>query len=254
MAETNGLRSKDLMLGIQPRTIEPSLSYKEEQQLVVQPFRSGSSPDTDDAFAVKKRRKQLRRRYCACCLVGSLIVVLVLIVTLALLVFRSKEPRIIVNSTRLKSVGYVIDLATKKPRIMNATLISEMSIQNLNKAASFEFGDSTALIFYSGFTLGQATIPAGKIEAAKTTHMNVSVTMFIGNLLGSDSSGSSLLAGGMAGMLGNVTLTSSARVPGRINVLHIIKRHVIVYSACNVTVNISNKTSQVEHCSRRMKF
>lgn len=253
MAETNGVRhSKDLkMLEIQPRKMEhPSLSHKEEQELVVQPFRSLSSPLSDDPLAAaKKRRKQRQRRCCACCVVGSLIVVTILVVTLALMVFRSKDPRVTINSTALKSVGYVMDASTMKPRLMNATLLTRMSIKNLNKAASFEFGDSTALISYSGFTLGQAAIPAGKIEADKTVQMNVSVTMFIGNLL--MTSDPSVLASAMSQ---NMVLTSSARVEGRINVLHLIKRHVIVYSMCNVTVNISNKTSEVQHCTRHMKF
>lgn len=253
MAETNGVRhSKDLkMLEIQPRKMEhPSLSHKEEQELVVQPFRSLSSPLSDDPLAAaKKRRKQRQRRCCACCVVGSLIVVTILVVTLALMVFRSKDPRVTINSTALKSVGYVMDASTMKPRLMNATLLTRMSIKNLNKAASFEFGDSTALISYSGFTLGQAAIPAGKIEADKTVQMNVSVTMFIGNLL--MTSDPSVLASAMSQ---NMVLTSSARVEGRIKVLHLIKRHVIVYSMCNVTVNISNKTSEVQHCTRHMKF
>lgn len=247
MAETNGLHRDDLMLGIQPRTTKPSLSHKEEQQLASQPFRLEPSLDAEDFLALKK--KQRRRRCCAFFFVGSLVVVLIPVVTLALMVFRSKDPNIILNSTTLKSMGYSIDLVTLKPRLMNATVLSQMSIKNPNKGASFKFGDSTALIKYSGLTLGQAAIPAGEIEADKTAHMNVTVTIFIGDLM--MNSNSALLAGGMSG---NITLTSSARVPGRINVLHIIRRHVVVYSSCNITVNLATRLSQVDHCARHMKL
>lgn len=246
MAQTNGLRRDDLMLGIEPRTMKPSLSHKEEQQLAAEPFRL--EHDNDDFLALKKKMKQRRQRCCAYFCVGSLVVVLIPVVTLALMVFKSQDPKIILNSTTLKSMGFSIDLVTLKPRLMNATVVSQMSIKNPNKAASFKFGDSTALVLYSGLTLGQAAIPAGKIEADKTAHMNVTVTIFLGDLMNSNSN---MLTGGMSG---NMTLTSSARVPGRINVLHIIKRHVVVFSSCNITVNLATRLSQIDHCARHMKF
>jgi len=247
MAETNGLRRDDLVLPIQPRMIQPSLSHKEEQQLAAQPFHLESSPYADDFLALKKRRKQRRRRYCVSCCVGTLVPVVVTVVTLAVLAFTSQDPKISIDSTTLKSTAYATDPNTKKQAVVSVTLLTEMSVKNPNKISSFEFADSKALVTYSGSTIGQAAIPAGKIDADRTAHMNITMTVFVARLL----SNSSLVATALAG---NITLTSYARLPGRIKLLHIINRHVTVTATCTITANLATNLTRVDHCSRHVKY
>lgn len=245
MADSNG-RSDDQKLAIQPRTMDRQLSYKEQQQQAARPLRA-ESPLTngDDYLGLKKRRKQRRQRCCGCC-VASLVVVVLLIVVLALTVFKTKDPTINVSSVKLEGLSTGIDQATLKLHL-NVTVVTEMSIKNPNKAASFKFGDSTAYISYRGSAIGQALIPAGKIKADKTAHMTVSVTIYTDVLL----SNSNLLPDGLSG---SVAVSASTKLAGKVNLLHIIKKHVTIYSVCDVVIDLSTKTSNIQHCSRSVKM
>lgn len=246
MTESNG-RSDDLKLAIQPHTMERQVSYKEQQQQAARPLRAESPlPNGDDYLGgLKKRRKRRRQRCCACC-VASLLVVVLLIVVLALTVFKTKDPTIDVNSVTLQGMSSSFDQATLKLHL-NVTVITEMSIKNPNKAASFKFGDSIAYISYHGASIGQALIPAGKIKADKTDDMTVSVTIYTDVLL----SDSKLLPDGMSG---SVPISASTKLAGKVDLLHIIKKHVTIYSVCDVVIDLSTKTANIQHCSRSVKM
>jgi hypothetical protein len=244
MTESNG-RSDELKLAIQPKKMERQVSHKEQQQLAARPLRAESPLDGDDYLGLKKRRKRRRQRCCACCVV-TLMVVAIIILVLALTVFKTKDPKMNVKSVTLEGLSYGIDQATLKLHL-NVTVVSEMSIKNPNKAASFKFGDSTAFISYRGSAVGQALIPAGKIKADKTADMKVRVTIFTDVLL----SNSNLLPDGISG---SVPISASTKLAGKVDLLHIIKKHVTIYSVCDVVISLSSKSADVQRCSRSVKI
>lgn len=220
MAEINGLRSDEPKQAIQQAQPQPR----------------------------KMHPKKPRQRHCC---VGSLVVVVIMGMALALFVFKIKEPKISFNSTTLESLSYAVHRSHDRNMMklrLNVTVVSEISIKNPNKVASFQFADSTVVISYRGSTAGQAAIPAGKIEADKTAHMNVAVTVFIDDLM----SNSNLLADGMSGNL--ITVSASTTIPGRLNLLHVIKKRAIIYSSCDVNVDIFSRTAKVENCSTTVKL
>jgi hypothetical protein len=218
MTETNRLRTDEPKLAIQQAQPQPR----------------------------KMEPKEPRRRHCC---VEILVVALIIVVALALTVFKIKKPRISFNATRLESLSYAVHRShrTMMKLRLNVTLVSEMSIKNPNKAASFQFSDSTVIISYRGSTAGHAAIPAGKIEADKTAHMNITATVFIDDLM----SNSNLIADGISG---NLTVSASTTIAGRFILLQILKKRAIIYSSCDVTVNIFSRTAQVENFSSTVKL
>lgn len=172
--------------------------------------------------------------------------IVIIIVVLALTVFKTKDPKISVNSVTVEGMSFSIDQIAMKGHL-NVTVVSEMSIKNPNKAASFKFGDSTAFISYHGSAVGQAVIPAGKIKADKTANMRVPVTIYTDVLL----SNSNLLPDGMSG---SVPISAATKIAGKVNLLHIVKKHVTIASVCDVTISISSKSAEIQHCSRSVKL
>lgn len=243
MTETNGHK-----IGVkeaEPKSIDNSLSYKEEERLSKEPLRVEADPLDFDA---SKRRKR-RRRLCGCCIsCGVFVIVLaIIIVALALTVFKTKDPKITLNSVAIDDIDSKVDLSALAIHL-NLTLTADVSIKNTNKAASFKHGNSTTLMIYQGKTVGQAVMPAGKLEADKTARMNVSVTVFLDAFV---SSASELIGNRFAGSLNMSTRTQMA---GRVTVLRLIKKHVTVLALCDITVDVSSMSTEVQKCKNSFKL
>ncbi|GLJ45226.1 hypothetical protein SUGI_0951870 [Cryptomeria japonica] len=199
-------------------------------------------------FEASRRRKR-RWRICRCCLsCGAVLILLAIImIVLALTVFKAKDPVITLNSVTIDDLNANFDLPTLTVHI-NLTLTADTSIKNTNKAASFKHGNSTTLILYRGKTVGQALIPPGTLKADRTARMNVSVTVFVDAVL---SSASEFIRDGISGSL---NMTTRTEISGRANVLHLIKKHVTVIALCDITVDVSSRSSEVLQCKKSYKL
>ncbi|GLJ38134.1 hypothetical protein SUGI_0776300 [Cryptomeria japonica] len=140
MAETNGHKIEV------PKSIETSLSHKEEQWLAQEPLRVEF---TASEFDTSKRKR--RQRLCGCfisCGVFTIILAIIILV-LALTVFKTKDPEITLNSVKIGDIKTKIDVAALTVHL-NLTLTADMSIKNTNKAASFRHANGTTMMMYQG--------------------------------------------------------------------------------------------------------
>ncbi|GLJ12734.1 hypothetical protein SUGI_0196840 [Cryptomeria japonica] len=229
----------------EPKAINGSLSHKEEKRLSKEPLQVQGTPSAFDAPRPPKRRRWL----CGCCIsCGVFVVALaIVILVLALTIFKTKDPRITLNSIAFGDFSTGVDVGALTVHV-NLTLIADMSIKNPNKAASFKHGNSTTVMLYNRETAGEATLPAGKIKADGTSRMNVSVTVYVDNLV---SSGSQIIRDGFAGSL---NMTTRTEISGKVTVIRLIKKHVTVYAECDVNVDISSRDIEIYRCTKSLKI
>lgn len=198
-----------------------------------------------DAPLYVKRRKAL---VCACCggLAGLVLLLGILILILSFTVFKAKEPEISIEQIELGSLGLPSSLNISDLHL-NLSLSVAVSVYNPNHA-SFRYSDSTSFMFYRQLTVGEASIPAGKIGARATEILHTTLKL--------NASSSLLLEPHLFSDLaaGSFPISTSARVSGRVNVFNIFKHHARSSSLCTMSIDIVSRSVQNMTCSSHVKF
>ncbi|KAL5571500.1 hypothetical protein UlMin_021097 [Ulmus minor] len=203
-----------------------------------------SSDDNEAALHLKKiRRRKLIR--CCGCLAAILLLQAIVIIILILTVFRVKDPVIHMNRITVTQLELVNNNTTPKPGT-NMSLTADVSVKNPN-VASFKYTNTTTTLFYHGVVVGEARGPPGRARPRRTSRMNITVDIMTDRLMSSPS----ITADFGSGLL---SMTSYSRIPGRVKILNIIKRHVVVKMNCTMTVNISSQAIKDQKCKRKVQL
>ncbi|GAB2301589.1 hypothetical protein Dimus_035601 [Dionaea muscipula] len=192
---------------------------------------------TDLYYDGRRRRRRGCIKCCGCSLAVATVVILIIII-LAFTVFRVKEPKITLNRVRIQG----LDVNFSKPQV-NLTLEAEVSIKNPN-AASFKFRNSTTSVSYDGVIVGEVQSPPGLARAMKTLRMNITVDVIVDNLL--LSSPVSLLSDALGS--GSLPFDTFTKISGRVRLINVIKKHVVITMNCSVTVNVKTSDVQEQQC------
>lgn len=214
----------------------------------VRPLAPASDQARSDDFGpdspVKNSNRNRRCLKCCGCITAFLLIQAVVIIVLIFTVFRVRDPRIDLNRvviTRLELVNGSIP----KPGV-NVSLIADVSVKNPN-FASFKYSNTTTSLHYHGTVVGEAHGPPGRARPRRTTHMNITVDIIPDRLMSSPNLTTDLKSGVLP-------MSSDSRIPGRVKMLKIIKKHVIVKMTCTIAVNISSQTIQEQKCKRKVKL
>ncbi|XP_068316527.1 late embryogenesis abundant protein At1g64065 [Pyrus communis] len=216
-----------------------------EQVRPLAPAAIHPSSDADEAaFHLKKVR---RRKFIKCCgcITAVILIQAVVIIILAFTVFRVKEPKIKMNKVTITRLELINNNTAPKPG-SNMSLIADVSVKNPN-FASFKYTNTTTTLYYHGVVVGEAHGAPGHAKARRTMRMNITVDMITDRL----TSDPNLRADFNSGLM---TMSSYSRIPGRVKLLNIIKKHVIVKMNCTMTVNISSQAIQEQKCKRKVKL
>ncbi|XP_057513883.1 uncharacterized protein LOC130795687 [Actinidia eriantha] len=190
-----------------------------------------------------RRWKRLR---IVCLAVIALIVVLVLVmVILGLTVFKAKRPVNTVNSVALKDFDVSVDIARLRVNL-NVTLDVNLSVKNPNKVG-FKYTNSTAVLKYRGQVVGEAPIPASKISAGQTSTMNLTLTLLADRLISNSNVYSDVISG-------TLPLSTFTRISGKVNILSVIKIHVVSYTSCDLSINVLNRSVASQTCHYKTKL
>ena len=190
-----------------------------------------------------RRWKRLR---IVCLAVIALIVVLVLVmVILGLTVFKAKRPVNTVNSVALKDFDVSVDIARLRVNL-NVSLDVNLSVKNPNKVG-FKYTNSTAVLKYRGQVVGEAPIPASKISADQTSTMNLTLTLLADRLISNANVYSDVISG-------TLPLSTFTRISGKVNILSIIKIHVVSYTSCDLSINVLNRSVASQTCHYKTKL
>ncbi|KAK3228077.1 hypothetical protein Dsin_007939 [Dipteronia sinensis] len=113
----------------------------------------------------KQQKPPSGRTNLASCIVATIFLIFIVIVVLIVFftVFKPKEPKISVSAVQLPSFSV-------GNNSVNFTFSQYVTVRNPNKAV-FSHYDSTIQLMYSGSQVGFMFIPAGKIDAGQTKHM-----------------------------------------------------------------------------------
>ncbi|TYI14900.1 hypothetical protein ES332_A08G152400v1 [Gossypium tomentosum] len=201
-------------------------------------------PSSDDG-EVALHLKQVRRKKFVKCFgsVAALAIILaVVIIILIFTVFRVKDPIINMNGVAVTSLE-LINGTIPKPG-SNISVTADVSVKNPN-VASFNYRNTTTMLYYYGKVVGDARGPPGRAKAHRIVRMNITIDIIMDRILASPN----LVMDVRSGML---TMVSYSRVGGRINILNIIKRHVTVKMNCSMTVNIFSQAIQQQKCKRQV--
>ncbi|RVW43109.1 late embryogenesis abundant protein At1g64065-like [Vitis riparia] len=197
---------------------------------------AGYNLRSDEEEAMSRELKKLPpRKYIKCCgcITALILIQAVILLVLAFTIFRVKDPVIKMNGMRIGPLE--LEDST------NLTLVADVSVKNPN-VASFIFSNATTSITYNGTMIGQARTPPGKAKARRTLRMNVTVEiipekiMAVTRLLSSRA----------------INISSYTRIAGRVKIIKIIKKNVVVKLNCTMMVNLTSREIQGQSCKRHL--
>ncbi|KAJ9681383.1 hypothetical protein PVL29_020321 [Vitis rotundifolia] len=211
----------------------------------VRPLAQASHRLSSEDDEVTNHLRRLRRRRCIKCwgCIAAIILVftVVVVVVLVFTVFRVKDPVIKLNGVTVDKLELINGTTTPRPGV-NMSLTADVSVKNPN-FSSFRYKNTTTTLFYRGTVIGEARGPPGQAKARRTMKMNVTVEIVPDSVM----SNPSLLTDISSGIL---PMNTYSRVPGRVKILKIVKKHVVVKMNCSIALNITSRSIQEQKCKK----
>ncbi|KAB2054267.1 hypothetical protein ES319_A12G243500v1 [Gossypium barbadense] len=207
--------------------------------------RSSSSSDDDEALSMEMQLRKRRYIQCCGCIAALFLILAVVVLVLSFTVFRIGDPLIRLNSLTIQS----LDISTNgslKTRV-NLTLLVDVSVKNPN-AATFKFDNCSTTIYYGGRVVGEGVHFQEKIKPRRTLRRNVTVAIdpvkfvevpgFITDLR----------------VAKRLNVSSHTIISGRVNVMNLVKKHVVVKFNCFMNVRFPNNGFHGEKCKPELDF
>lgn len=202
--------------------------------------------DQEEVVLIPHKKK---RHICVItmCVVFLLLLILVTVsVILAFTLFKTKDPKTKLVSATLEGISPSLSFPTINLQI-NVTLDLKIQVENKNHA-SFKHQEGTSFLMYKGVQVGETDIYAGLIPARSSTilpcrltlqadKLASNVTGFIGDLLG-----------------GQLSLEAVTKIPGKVNFLGIIKKHIVAVSNCQFTFGFPDLEIKSQICKNKAKL
>ncbi|XVF51403.1 hypothetical protein PTKIN_Ptkin04bG0182600 [Pterospermum kingtungense] len=201
---------------------------------------------SDDEEALSTQSKLKKKRYIQCCgcVTALLLILAVVILVLFFTVFRIHDPKIRMNSVTIQQLELLPNGSLRTD--VNVTLLADVSVKNPN-VATFKFNNSTTLIYYGGKVVGEAYHIQGRVKARRTLRRNVTVAIVPDKILAVPSLISDINSGAL-------NISSYTNVLGRVKILSIIKKNVVVKVNCSMTYRISGGDFHGEGCKPELDF
>ncbi|XP_008458164.1 uncharacterized protein LOC103497685 [Cucumis melo] len=186
-----------------------------------------------------------RKRFIKCCsFIAALLIIptIVIIIILMFTLFQIKDPIIRMNRVSITKLELINNVIPKPGS--NVSLTADVSVKNPNMA-SFKYSNTTTTLFINETVIGEVRGPPGKAKARQTVRMNVTIDIVADRVLSNLNNDVSL---------GKVRLRSFSRIPGKVKLLHLIGRNVVVKMNCTFVINIFSKSIEDQKCKRKMKM
>lgn len=189
--------------------------------------------------------KTSRRGLKICCAVTAIFLVIIAIVvtTLALTVFKPKNPEFTVYLQGLDNIAFGLGGFTNGT--VNATIEMIVAINNPNYG-SFKFKNTTSFVNYHGGVVAEVPIEQSLVPAHGKVNITTSADIMVDRLISNPSFWGDVLAG-------SVNFTTDATVRGKVTVLNMLKLHASVPSACDISIFIKSQ-SVVSTCKTKLKL
>lgn len=172
------------------------------------------------------------------CVTALLLIFVVIIIVLAFTVYNVKEPKVKMNGITLLNGTFTKDAP------YNITLVADVSVKNTNYF-TFRFVNSTTKVYYDGTGIGEGTTPPGKAKARRTKRFNVSMAIMANKLMDIPS-----LRNDVSDLA--VTFSTYTRIDGKVKVLNLFKRKVVVELNCTTEYNTTTGVIDGNDCLTRV--
>ncbi|KAE8712770.1 Detected protein of unknown function [Hibiscus syriacus] len=205
------------------------------EQEQVKPFApmafGAQSSDDDEALSMELQSKKKRYIQCCGCITALLLILATVVLILFFTVFRIQDPMVWLNSITIQS----LEISTKGilRTDVNVTLLADVSVENPN-AATFKFNNGMTTIYYGGRVVGEGIHFQGKAKPRRTLRKNVTVEIDPEKFLADPSFVIKIM--GSKGL----NISSYTRISGRIDIMNIIKRNVLVKFNCSTTFRLDH--------------
>ncbi|XP_021289571.1 uncharacterized protein LOC110420539 [Herrania umbratica] len=201
---------------------------------------------SDDEEALSMQLKLKKRRYIQCCgcVAALLLIQAVVILVLFFTVFRIQDPMIRLNSVTIQRLEFFQNGSLRTD--VNVTLLADVSVKNPN-VATFKFNNSTTLIYYGGRVVGEGDHLQGKAKPRRTLRRNVTVDIIPEKILAVPSLMSDIASQAL-------NISSYTRISGRVRILNIIKKNVVVKFNCTMTYRLSGQEFHGESCRPELDY
>ncbi|KAL3844541.1 hypothetical protein ACJIZ3_001944 [Penstemon smallii] len=193
-------------------------------------------------FTTQPRSKCIK--FCGCCAAIFLILVTILLV-LMFTAFHVKDPILNLNLVDIEGVDVLNRTANFRPGL-NLTIVAGVSIKNPN-VASLKFSNTTMSVYYDGYVIGEARTPEGRARARKTVRINVTVDVMVDEVVKVPRFVSDL-------GVGMLPISMYMVIDGKVKIMDVIKRSVVVRMNCTMNVNVNSQMIQDWNCRRRVSL
>ncbi|KAJ8749242.1 hypothetical protein K2173_018721 [Erythroxylum novogranatense] len=181
----------------------------------------------------------IQKAFKVCCAVTAIFIIVIAIIftTLALTVFKPKNPDIQAYPVGLDKVQWGFT--------SNVTIGMVITIGNRNYG-SFQYKNTSATIQYHGLSVGEVAIPPEFVPARSKINITTSA-----NLMTSAVVNSPYFSQDVSG--GNLTLTSTAKIPGKVHMFNFLNMHAVIYNNCKIDLFLISQTAH-STCFSQLKL
>ncbi|PON43887.1 Late embryogenesis abundant protein [Parasponia andersonii] len=183
-----------------------------------------------------KRKKRIKLAiYIAIFAVFQVIVITVF----GLVVMRAKSPKLrLSNDIEFQNLNIVNSGSSSPSFDMNFS--AQVRVKNSN-FGPYKFDNTTAVFTYGGATVGQVIIPKGKAGLKSTKKINVIVSLSSSQLPNTADLGTELASG-------TLTLSSTAKMTGKVELMLIMKKKKSANMNCTITIDVNQKKLRSLEC------
>ncbi|KAG9443370.1 hypothetical protein H6P81_014710 [Aristolochia fimbriata] len=215
--------------------------------------KNGPMTETGEPSAPPKplddaRRRRRRRRCCACCIAVALLLLtlFLILLVLALTVFKRRDPVVTLLSATVSGVAPRLVLPAASVEL-NVSLRLALHVYNPNRVG-FKHHPGKSVVLYRGTRIGEADVASGSVAARGSENVTVDLTVEADKFLPDVAQ---LVADVVAG---EIDVDANTRVPGRVNVLGIFKRHVVAISECHFAIGVPDLRIRKQDCKQSTKM
>ncbi|XP_024173838.1 uncharacterized protein LOC112179607 [Rosa chinensis] len=189
----------------------------------------GESLVSEDELKRQKRMKLFMY-------IGIFIVFQIIVMTVfGLTVMKVKTPKVRLGEINVQSLNSVP--ATPS---FDTSFTTQIRVKNTNWGP-YKFDASTATFVYQGVAVGQVSIPKSKAGMRSTKKISVSVSLNTDGMPSSSTLGSALNSG-------ILTLTSQAKLTGKVELMLIMKKKKSAAMDCTIAFDLTTKTVKSLQC------
>ncbi|PON43884.1 Late embryogenesis abundant protein [Parasponia andersonii] len=181
-----------------------------------------------------KRKKRIKL---AIYVVAFIIFQVIVITAFGLTVMKVKSPKLRLDNIQFQT----LNTATANSSSFDLRFTTQVRVKNTN-FGPYKFDATTLNFTYGGTTVGQVVIPKGKAGLKSTKKINdVVVSLSSTQLPSTANLGSELTAG-------TLTLSSAAKMTGKVELMLIMKKKKSANMNCIIIIDVASKTLRNLQC------